>query len=679
MQVSEQVDKDQLVDWLGNNTELLIPLLAQGKGALVGLTRDSVLVGLNAVYQTAEELPHLESSHHRGQAQTPLAQVVGIFNDMERFNIFLRDASRYGDHQNPSSARPTVVRDSLIFGKIEAGRDHRIWQTKSNNDTVRHLLAPLGMDSPGYQLSSMIDGEYQSEHGFVAYRIKLFGKDKQGATLYTHEMTHSNDERLLFEGTYQGTSRMLTVLVNRRQGQEAEVYARGLFEAQDNTQTPTSRVRPVFNFNTAITVTPGADLPTVHQLQPSQGLDTVDKLATYQNKLIRLIMWLEAKEAEEALKLPEADRQIYFNQVQQVARTGTNAHTASTNDKLVVSVKVPSSLADLVEGSYVTATYLANGTTRLGLVETNGYHFVPLFDSFYGSNYAPGGQNTVGDLSFKRNAHEILGWYGFDAMIDYLSGKSTSDQDFLTKLQARQMGQTSTLAGKLEANPNATKLKQYQELLKLDLQGVSDAIKGIYTPEKLSQAISADLAVLKQSAGNDSAIYFNAVNVRKLKQELLSTLIETTDWMSPSHDRQVLAEKTYRVTYGFVPAPGTSQPLPVEVTALLLGKEQSALPDGTLISLPELERTDLSVTGGRWHFTGWDQSVTKIAGADVTLLGYWRFQPILASDLQPPALTPVSNPNQLTDQEKTAVRQAVKLTNATLALSDDQILVANNG
>lgn len=62
-----------------------------------------------------------------------------------------------------------------------------------------------------------------------------------------------------------------------------------------------------------------------------------------------------------------------------------------------------------------------------------------LLDSFYGSNYAPADKNTVGDLSFKRNAHEILGYQGYEAMIAYLSDRFNSDQAFYADLKGHLM------------------------------------------------------------------------------------------------------------------------------------------------------------------------------------------------------------------------------------------------
>ncbi|WP_153051590.1 ZmpA/ZmpB/ZmpC family metallo-endopeptidase, partial [Streptococcus suis] len=59
----------------------------------------------------------------------------------------------------------------------------------------------------------------------------------------------------------------------------------------------------------------------------------------------------------------------------------------------------------------------------------NQYDHVPLLESFYGASEAPSGNNTVGDISFKRHAYEILAWKGWDAFISYISNRYNSDSE----------------------------------------------------------------------------------------------------------------------------------------------------------------------------------------------------------------------------------------------------------
>lgn len=104
-------------------------------------------------------------------------------------------------------------------------------------------------------------------------------------------MTHANDERLLFGSTYgQG---------GRRKGQGPEVYARGLFEAMNNTQRSNSTVGPTFNLNTTLTISDAQSGET--RVQFKEAANSPERLEQDTSLLMDIILWMEAKEAEIAL------------------------------------------------------------------------------------------------------------------------------------------------------------------------------------------------------------------------------------------------------------------------------------------------------------------------------------------------------------------------------------------
>lgn len=531
---------------------LLIPVLSQGEGAVVGATRDTVTLGIVDVY------PDVTKRTNVG-LQPELPQMVKNLNQFENYNTFLRESSLHGLDKTFKTAAPLIARDSLMTGRFVNGQDQRVWQTQTTNATVRNLIAPLKFDSSSYRVGSGIEGEQASQDLFNSFTIPLLDGSSRGPVLYSHEMTHANDREVLFDKQYgQG---------GRRDGQGPELYARGLFEARDNTQTSApGNVYPVFNLNTTIVPTDGRGDDTLKQVQPLEALDTPEKLANYQKKLMKLIMWMEAKEADIALRiLSDEEKKNYFNQVIQEDREEGN----STDDVFIPSQKAPRNLEDLVNGSYVSAGFIKSGIDRLGKVKTNGYDFLPLFDSFYGANYAPDGKNTVGDLSFKRNAHELLAYQGYDAMIAYLSDQFSSDQEFYNHLKTKHSDKANALAGQTQASGKETKIKQYQELLELELQNIPEEIKNLYTPERIEQAIRADLQVLKTQfpAGTSelvkqSTITNNLKNVRELKLNFFSRIIEETDTMTSDPNKQNLFKTLYSTKYIYEDDKGGALKLP---------------------------------------------------------------------------------------------------------------------
>lgn len=222
---------------------LLLPVLSQGEGAVVGSTRDTVTLGIVDVY------PDVPKRTNVG-LQPELPQMVKNLNQFENYNTFLRESSLHGPDKTFKTAAPLIARDSLMTGRFVNGQDQRVWQTQATNATVRNLIAPLKFDSSSYRVGSGIEGEQASQDLFNSFTIPLLDGSSRGPGLYSHEMTHANDREVLFDKQYgQG---------GRRDGQGPEVYARGLFEARDNTQTSApGNVYPVFNLNTTIVPTDG--------------------------------------------------------------------------------------------------------------------------------------------------------------------------------------------------------------------------------------------------------------------------------------------------------------------------------------------------------------------------------------------------------------------------------------
>lgn len=222
--------------------------------------------------------------------------------------------------------------------------------------------------------------------------------------------------------------------------------------------------------------------------------------------------------------MSDEQKLAYYGQVEQVARTD---NTQSTNDNFIKAKITPNGIEDLVKGNYVSAGFNPTGADRFGEVKHNAYNFLPLLDSFHGADYAETGKNTVGDLTFRRNAYELLAYQGYDVMISYISNQYDSDAAVYQALLSKFGSKTSTLIGKLEITPEDTKIARYKELLAPPLQAAFESIRvQLFSDEKLKEAIQKDLAVITNNQYSDITKVGLTNNVRNLKMAFYSAMIQ---------------------------------------------------------------------------------------------------------------------------------------------------------
>lgn len=159
----------------------------------------------------------------------------------------------------------------------------------------------------------------------------------------------------------------------------------------------------------------------------------------------------------------------------------------------------------------MSGQFVAHGMERFTTIVPNQYDFIPLFESFYAANVAEAGKNMVGDISVKRNAHEIIGWLGYDQMATYLSDRYSNDIEAFNAIGA--------------GNYQDYKVAKHRELLQ------KEAVNQLWTDEELTReltaAIQADLAILRN--GNSSQIYSQATHVRAVKQKILNKALQYND------------------------------------------------------------------------------------------------------------------------------------------------------
>ncbi|HEM6305193.1 TPA: G5 domain-containing protein, partial [Streptococcus suis] len=501
-----------------NKPEYILPVLSQGKGIYLAGTSNSLTIGLLDAY--TDLYPQLKNfSKERGAQQPTSTFFDKLLTYQENWLTFLNSA------KSADTTIPFTLAVDTLKVYNEATKIHT-WspnEGESAHTAVVSFFSPMNLWENYVRSGIGLGGIAQGESLIRAYETRFMHSNLSGIALFTHEMTHTNDDARLFRGA------------GRRNGQGPEVYARGLFEVIDNTQNGVpGEYKPVFNLNTALTI---ADSPNRTQALTPQT--STEELANYTKNLVDLIAYLEAVEARVALKtLSEEELAIYFNKVIQVPRnltsnTGTtNTDLPSTNDAFLpfgyltaAPLTKPSSINDLVDQDAVSGSFIPRGSSPLILeLSHNQYDHVPLLDSFYGVSDAPNGNNTVGDISFKRHAYEILAWKGWDAFISYISNRYSSDTEAY-----------KAILGNDYVDWASFKKAQYKRLENKEV--VNHLWQTSQLERDLEEAIKSDLNELKNYRNSINNLLNNRAGVTQT--DLNNIAIQTSIANKTKHVRQV--------------------------------------------------------------------------------------------------------------------------------------------
>ncbi|MBY4969381.1 G5 domain-containing protein [Streptococcus suis] len=576
-----------------NKPEYILPVLSQGKGIYLAGTSNSLTIGLLDAY--TDLYPHLKNfSKERGAQQPTSTFFDKLLTYQENWLTFLNSA------KSADATIPFTLAVDTLKVYNEATKTHT-WspnEGESAHTAVVSFFSPMNLWENYVRSGIGLGGIAQGESLIRAYETRFMHSNLSGIALFTHEMTHTNDDARLFRGA------------GRRNGQGPEVYARGLFEVIDNTQNGVpGEYKPVFNLNTALTI---ADSPKRTQALTPQT--STEELANYTKNLVDLIAYLEAVEARVALKtLSEEELAIYFNKVIQVPRnltsnTGTtNTDLPSTNDAFLpfgyltaAPLTKPSSINDLVDQDAVSGQFIPRGISPIltGLSH-NQYDHVPLLESFYGASEAPSGNNTVGDISFKRHAYEILAWKGWDAFISYISNRYNSDSEAFKAILGNEYSDWASF-----------KKTQYKRLE--DKEPVNQLWQTSQLEKALETAIKADLAVLTtyrnsvnsllnsrstitqsqlDQAAQNASVARLATNVRKVKLDILNKALQFNNLETSIFE----APKQSDIIY--VKNGGNGQGLTEDTPMGSLAEALVKATDGTVIKLVgnATERTPLVI------------------------------------------------------------------------------------
>lgn len=420
------------------------------------------------------------------------------------------------------------VLDSLrIFSGNPYASAESEWSGKAGKSAargVREFFAPLGL----YTSYRSFDGEAQGTR-LRYYMSKAL--TERGLATYAHELTHMLVSEVMLNG------------YGIRDGMQAEVYARGMFEPYELNDPP------AFNLN--LIYDRAADGGRYHNGVPERFQD--DKaLQDYMRGILDVVYTLDYAEADIILSKSAEEKKKWFHRLEQLEdssnRNGCQGEAGSVHaldfvrELTLDEAEKLNSIDDLIRDSILVSRYEMggeNGTKTTGTLKSNGYYVVPLFSA----NYA-GVQNdsgVSGDVMIRRQAFELLAEYGYyDGMVPYISnqykasaktdGKVLSDQYILNKI----FGGTYETMADFKKAMFQRRIEKTGELKPVTIMWKNQSVK-ISNFEKLRQlmqeAVESDLINVNVTPDGSNNIRAQATQVELLKQEIFKAyLIQTEDF-----------------------------------------------------------------------------------------------------------------------------------------------------
>ncbi|HFI0791965.1 TPA: ZmpA/ZmpB/ZmpC family metallo-endopeptidase [Streptococcus suis] len=378
---------------------------------------------------------------------------------------------------------------------------------------VEKFIRPLNLYANFLQADGQANGQTS---------INLFLKkslSEAGQSVYTHELTHMFDKNVWLNG------------YDRRAGQLQEVFARGMFESMDVAKTPYQD--PSFIINTAYRM---GDNRT--QNASPDRFQTSDDLKTYMQGILDVLYTLDYAEAQSILgQIPE-DRAVLLNQLSLVA----SANGGQTDQAQPISRDLAAGLQsvhDFVDNQLISGRYKFDGLNTTGTARTNSYYTIPLFEPIYAGLQNNAG--TVGDISFRRNAYDILGEYGYEkGMVAYVSGQHANDQAALNAIMPEYGGDLANFKKAMFDR----RIAKVTELKSTNIASDFATIQSL-----MDAAIAKDLQQMKLNATNKVALSTRVSAVQELKKSIFQAYLKDTDDFRSSIYQEVQARDLY-VTQG---------------------------------------------------------------------------------------------------------------------------------
>ncbi|HFI0563613.1 TPA: ZmpA/ZmpB/ZmpC family metallo-endopeptidase [Streptococcus suis] len=487
----------------------LLPLLTLSSDSIYAIsTSNTVNYGLKETYIDPNQVATTQATF-----QTNLVKYAE--HQQEFLNFWHRMTQKKQEFAN----HPPIIVVDTVQKYGQPGNARALYSPKFGSNVLQgvgEFIRPLNL----YSQFTTADAQANGSTSVNLFLKKSLTDDGQSA--YTHELTHILDKVIWFNG------------FGRRTGQGAEVFARGLFESINNSLG--TAYDPSFNLNTAYTLTDNR----TQNSHPSR-FQTTEDMKTYMQGILDVVYTLDYAEAQSILKQNAADRAVLLNKISLVPTAAANGQMTDSvtpiDENLAASL---TSVSDFVDQSLISGRYKFDGLKTRGTARTNSYYVIPLFEPIYA-----GLQNNAGsggDISFRRNAYDILGEYGYEnGMVAYLSNQHANDQAALNAIMPEYSGNLATFKKAMFA-------RRIGKIDQLNPTAVAADFSEIQS--KMDRAIADDLAQLKTNIAAGSEYLSTRVSaVRNLKTSIYQAYLAATDEFRTSIYSQPKARELY-VTNG---------------------------------------------------------------------------------------------------------------------------------
>ncbi len=416
-----------------------------------------------------------------------------------------------------------IVLDSLRIYSDTTTSGQTEWSAKFGEKAsigVKEFFTPLNL----YDNFMFSDG-MAAGTGVRYYLSKALSE--RGLATYAHELTH-----LLVS----------PVMLNKygiRDGMQAEVYTRGMFEPYELNDPP------VFNLN--LIYDRQAFNERFHNAVPERFQDEKD-LQSYMSGILDVIYTLDYAEADIMFSKTPEEKKKWFHKLEQVEDTKTRSNQGDAGSKhnldsvrelTLDEAKELNNIDDLIGNSIIVSRYEVDGTKTTGTMASNGYYVVPLFSA----NYA-GVQNDLGvsgDVMIRRQAFELLAEYGYyEGMVPYISNQyksaAQSDQTILsdTYILRNIFGSTYATMADFKKGMFQKRIENVQKLKPVTIQWNNQTvtIKNFAALQQLmKEAVESDLVNVNVTPGGSNNIRAQATQVEQLKAEIFRAyLFQTKDF-----------------------------------------------------------------------------------------------------------------------------------------------------
>ena len=416
-----------------------------------------------------------------------------------------------------------IVMDSLRIYSDTSDSASQEWSAKFGKDAsigVKEFFTPLNLYGSFMFSDGMADGS-----GVRYYLSKAL--TERGLATYAHELTHLLVSSLILNG------------YGARDGMQAEVYTRGMFEPYELNDPP------VFNLNLIYDRLTNNE--RLHNAQPGRFQDEAD-MQEYMSGILDVVYTLDYTEADIMLSKTPEEKKKWFHKLEQVEDTkkrpnpgdeGSKHYLDSVRELTLEEAEQLNTIDDLIRDSIIVSRYEVNGTQTTGTMASNGYYVVPLFSA----NYA-GVQNDAGvsgDVMIRRQAFELLAEYGYyNGMIPYISNQykqaAQSEQTILsdTYVLNKIFGGTYGTMAEFKKAMFQKRIEKAGELKPVTIRwkDQSVTVKNFDTLRQLmKEAVESDLKNVNPLPGGSNNIRAQATQVELLKAEIFRAyLFQTEDF-----------------------------------------------------------------------------------------------------------------------------------------------------